>query len=662
MTKHIPKKCTRPRDSYPWITMEIKKLIKKRDRLSKKLKKARNNVREEKFKEARREVKRLIKKEDWKYVCTLFEENAEEVDSRPCLKRFWTYIKHQRSSSVGVSPLRSEGRLITDPKAKAEILNNQFFKAFSNGLQYTDQQFEEKCDMNTNDKNYSVMDNIEISERGIEKLLAGLNPAKATGPDGIPPRVLKELSSELAPILSMIFRYSLQSGQVPTDWRHALVTPIYKKGEHYDPINYRPVSLTSIPCKLLEHVIVSNLMKHFEDNDLLSKRQHGFRRGRSCETQLLEFVEEVTHGLDKGIPTDVVIMDFAKAFDRVNHSLLTHKLKKYGVLGTTNMWIQNFLRDRTQSVVVEGETSSPVAVRSGVPQGSVLGPCLFLAYINDLPDKVESTSRLFADDTLLHRYIQSLQDRQTLQEDLEHLEEWEDQWDMHFHPQKCNVLSIEKSKSKIEKQDYYLHGEKLEAVTDTKYLGVTLQNNMNFSKHIDNICNKANSMLGLLRRNLKSAPAKTKELGYKAIVRPVLEYASSVWDPHTSKEIEKIEKVQRRAARFVTNNYKKRESVSDMIKTLKWQTLEQRRKKARLSMMYKIHTGQVQVEINRLKRLKSRSGRRGHSEQYDRVECRTEHRNQTFLPRTIRDWNCLDQDTVQARTTGTFSSRVAKLI
>ena len=233
---------------------------------------------------------------------------------------------------------------------------------------------------------------------------------------------------------------------------------------------------------------------------------------------------------------------------------------------------------------------------------------------------------------------------------------------MHFHPQKCNVLSIEKSKSKIEKQDYYLHGEKLETVTDTKYLGVTLQNNMNFSKHIDNICNKANSMLGLLRRNLKSAPAKTKELGYKAIVRPVLEYASSVWDPHTSKEIEKIEKVQRRAARFVTNNYKKRESVSDMIKTLKWQTLEQRRKKARLSMMYKIHTGQVQVEINRLKRLKSRSGRRGHSEQYDRVECRTEHRNQTFLPRTIRDWNCLDQDTVQARTTATFSLRVAKLI
>ena len=551
MEKHIPKKNTRPRDSYPWITHEIKKMIKKRDRQSKKLKKNPRLVElEAKYKETRRGVKKLIRKEYWTYVCSLFEENKDEVDTRPCLKRFWTYIKHQRSSSVGISPLRHEGKLVTEPKEKAEILNKQFFKAFSSGLQYSKEEFLEKCEMDTSDKNYSVMDDIEISENGIAKLLSGLNPAKATGPDKLPPRVLKELSTQLAPILTMIYRLSLNTGQVPADWRHALVSPVFKKGEHYEPINYRPVSLTSIPCKILEHVLVSNLMKHFENNCILNKRQHGFRRGRSCESQLLEFVEEVSAGLDSGLPTDVVIMDFAKAFDRVNHSLLTHKLEQYGVTGTTNKWIGNFLQNRSQAVVVEGETSEPICVKSGVPQGSVLGPCLFLAYINDLPEKVTSTSRLFADDTLLHRLIKEAEDKQSLQKDLESLEKWEAQWDMHFHPQKCNILSVERSKPKVDSQDYFLHGQKLEKVADTKYFGVTLQNNLKFDKHIETICSKANKMLGLLGRNLKSAPSKTKELGYNALVRPVLEYASCVWDPYTTKEKTKIEKNTEKGCSF----------------------------------------------------------------------------------------------------------------
>ena len=664
MTKNIPKKATRPRDSYPWITVEIKKLIKKRDRLSKKRKKRPSDELDTKYRDVRNEVKRLIRKEYWNYVCNLFEENEKDLDSRPCMKRFWTYMKHQRSTTTGVSPLRSEGKLVTDPKAKAEILNNQFYKAFSEGKTYSERDFTEKCNMETNNNMYDEMDNIIITDKGIEKLLANLNPAKATGPDGLPPRVLKELSKELAPIFGMIFRLSLSTGAVPSDWRHALVTPIFKKGEQYDPINYRPVSLTSIPCKLLEHIIVSNLMQHLEDNNILNERQHGFRKGRSCETQLLEFVEEVTTGLDEGLPTDVIIMDFAKAFDKVNHSLLTHKLAHYGVRGSTNLWIQNFLKDRTQAVVVEGEKSDLVDVRSGVPQGSVLGPCLFLAYINDLPDRVTATSRLFADDTLIQKLIENENDRNNVQKDLEQLEKWEGQWDMNFHPEKCNVLPVERSnntKDNTSETEYFLHGHKLEKVTNAKYLGVTLQSNMKFNVHIDNICTKANKMLGMLRRNLRSAPEKTKELGYKSLVRPVLEYASSVWDPHTAKDIGKIEAVQRRAARFIKSKYKKEDSVSAMIKDLEWNTLEQRRRKARLSMLYKIRHDQVQVKFVKLKRLKSRGGRRGHTEQYERVTCKSEYRNQTFLPKTVREWNSLDQETVNAQTVATFSSRVAKL-
>ena len=252
---------------------------------------------------------------------------------------------------------------------------------------------------------FPTMEDIEISERGVTTLLQNLNPYKACGPDGIRPRVLKELAREIAPALTALFKSSLSSGSVPADWRDAHITPIYKKGEQYNPANYRLVSLTSVVCKLLEHIIVSAVMHHFEDNSILTDNQHGFRRGRSCETQLLELVEELTTNLESSKQTDVLIMDFSKAFNKVNHSLLLHKLQRYGVQGTTNTWIANFLNNRRQAVVVSGASSHFMNVMSGVPQGSVLGPCLFLAYINDMPEKLSALARLFADDTAVYKTI-----------------------------------------------------------------------------------------------------------------------------------------------------------------------------------------------------------------------------------------------------------------
>ena len=520
MNKHIPKKTTRPRDSYPWITPDMRKIMRKRDKLSCKGKKLGNQEMIDKSKEYRKEAKKQVRQGYWKYVGNLIEEKDEKDQTRPSLKRLFTFIKHQQKSSIGVSPLKSGGRLVTDPKNKAEILNAQFYKSFSSGEEYSEEEFKTKCSM-THDKNYyKPMPDIDITQNGIEKLLINLVPTKAAGPDGISPRVLKELAHEIAPLLTKIFRASLDTGVVPQDWRHALVTPVFKKGERYDAINYRPVSLTCIPCKVMEHVVVSNIMRHLEEQDILCSQQHGFRSGHSCETQLLEFIEEAISSLDEGKETDVIIMDFAKAFDRVNHSLLVHKLEFFGIQGTANRWIESFLKNRTQAVVVEGETSSAISVRSGVPQGSVLGPCLFLLYINDLPDRVSSVSRLFADDTLLHRLIASIKDRQTLQQDLKELEKWEEEWDMSFHPNKCNVLPVSRKLDKKKKQDqntetfsYDLHGHTLESVDCAKYLGVTIEKNITWSKHIDNIHAKANRLLGFLRRNLRVATTKNKGIG-----------------------------------------------------------------------------------------------------------------------------------------------------
>ena len=198
-----------------------------------------------------------------------------------------------------------------------------------------------------------------------------------------------------------------QHGIVPVDWKTAHVAPIFKKGDPLTPSNYRPVSLTSIPCKLLEHIVHSNVITHMLENKILCDNQHGFRKKRSCETQLVSFIDDLAVNLDKNIMTDLVLLDFAKAFDKVNHSSLIKKMVHYGVNPTTTRWVENFLKDRSQNVLLEGLLSEPAPVLSGVPQGTVLGPLLFLIYINDLPKYVSPGTevRLFADAIAVYRAI-----------------------------------------------------------------------------------------------------------------------------------------------------------------------------------------------------------------------------------------------------------------
>ena len=399
-------------------------------------------------------------------------------------------------------------------------------------------------------------------------------------------------------------------------------------------------------------------MTHWEKYNVLVPNQHGFRSKLSCESQLIELMEELTKNLDEGCQTDVIVLDFAKAFDRVNHSLLCEKIKSYGIDGDTNRWISNFLKDRKQRVVVDGESSDTIQVKSGVPQGSVLGPCLFLAYINDLPEQITSNSRLFADDTAVDRKIQSRSDQEKLQSDLNSLEDWENQWDMAFHPDKCQVLQVSNKKKKYDFQ-YQLHNQNLQIVSSSKYLGVTIQDNGKFDVHINNIANASNKMLGFVRRNLRVNSKSSKETAYKMLVRPKTEYAAVVWDPHTKDNITKLEKIQRRAARVVMQDYKQTSSVTEMLKALDWPSLELRRKASRLTTLFKIDTGKVNVSI-KPQPAPTRS-RRAHDRQFQRNTCKKDVRNYSFFPRTIRDWNALPQDTVSAPSADAFHQRVLRL-
>ena len=269
------------------------------------------------------------------------------------------------------------------------------------------------------------MPEIDISLNGLLKLLHNLTPGKAAGPDKLKPLLLRELRDEIAPIIKVIFDRSLQTGKLPADWTKANVMPVFKKGDKSLAANYRPISLTCILCKVLEHILASNIVKHLDGQGILYDLQHGFREKRSCETQLIMLIEDLARGASVGKQTDIILLDFSKAFDKVNQSKLLWKLHQYSIRGHVFDWIRAFLRSRSQRVVIDGEESESIPVTSSVPQGSVLGLILFLIYINDLPEEVCSQVRLFADDTALYLTLESEDDSSTLQNDLNILSAWE---------------------------------------------------------------------------------------------------------------------------------------------------------------------------------------------------------------------------------------------
>ena len=366
---------------------------------------------------------------------------------------------------------------------------------------------------------------------------------------------------------------------LPNQWRMANVVPIFKKGLKSKPNNYRPVSLTSIPCKMIEHIILHQLNMYLDK--LICKNQHGFRKKVSCSTQLLNTVHAIVKSVDEGNCIQAVALDFAKAFDKVSHNLLIQKLIKCDIPLQLVRWIKSFLKNRYQKVTVDGYTSELKPVTSGVPQGSVLGPTLFLIYINDIVEVVNSEIRLFADDALLFSTLQDSKSIETFQQDLRSLEIWASKWEMSFNTSKCNLIFFGNTQTiDITSLKYTLGNDVLKIENDIKYLGVTISRSLKWDTHINEIINKAYRILGFLKISLYSAPVKVKLMAYMTLCRPLLEYASDVWDPYTKTVINDIEMIQNKAIRFILN-LKGICSITAARAELQIDTLEVRRLKNR---------------------------------------------------------------------------------
>ncbi|MES9879908.1 MAG: reverse transcriptase family protein [Sedimenticola sp.] len=558
-------------------------------------------------------------------------------------KHFWKYVKSKIKTVSNVSNLvKDDGSVTKTEQEKAEVLNSFFASVF------TRENISNVPDLP--DRIFDVpLDNVQLNLDCVVKILLGLDGGKSMGPDELNPLLLKTMAQVFAIPLLLIFQKSLDCGKIPKVWKDARVTPLFKKGTKSSPGNYRPVSLTSIVCKCLEKLIRAAVIDHLTKNNLISSAQFGFRSGRSCVLQLLDVMEDWSTFIEENDSWDTVYLDFAKAFDSVPHKRLLHKLSSYGIKGTLLLWISDFLLGRRQYVAVKGKHSSWQDVLSGVPQGSVLGPILFIIYINDLPEVVNSTVKIFADDTKLYSKDS---DYNIIQQDLDSLCSWADLWQLRFNVSKCKAIHYGRDN---QEHMYSMNSVNLEIVSEEKDLGITFQQNLKFSSHIASKVNKANSMLSLIVRSFDYIEKDTFLMLYKAMVRPHIEYGNTIWYPFLRKDIISVEKVQKRATKTVPQL--KNLEYTDRLKELKLPTLAHRRRRGDMIQTFKIIRGIEDIPSDRFFTI-CHSRTRGHEYKLAKPRCTTSFRLQQFSQRIINDWNSLPKYVVNAKDVNDFKSKI----
>lgn len=572
-------------------------------------------------------------------------------------RKFSKYVKSKTKSRTTIGPIMTKDkRLLTDEKEMAEELNQFFSSVFT-------QEDLSNIPEAEDERGKGRMRPVSVSEQNIKTKIKKLRKEAAPGPDGITPEILQKLSSSLTEPLEVLFNKSLETGDIPEEWKKANVTPIFKKGTKGDPGNYRPVSLTSVPCKILETIVKDRIVQHLIENKLIKNSQHGFMPGKSCATNLVTFMDNITQAVDDGCAVDIFYLDFAKAFDKVPRKRLIKKLEAKGIEKGVVKWIENWLTGRTQKVCIQGEKSEDSAVDSGVPQGTVLGPVLFSVYIDDL--ETETVKReldvkiiKFADDTKGAKIIRGPDDRDNLQEALDCLCEWADKWGMKFNLSKCKVMHVGKHNQKYE---YFMNGEKIGTTEEERDIGVAVTVNMKPSSQCSKAAGRATSVLNQFRREFHYRDRHIFVKLYKQYVRPHLEFAVPAWSPWLKGDIDTLEKVQEKAVKMVAG-LKGKEYV-ERCEELGLPSLERRRHEQDMALVFKMlrensHEGMFTLaERADGARTRQTTGEKNLVPKF----ARTDQRKYSFAVRTVEKWNGLPDDVKQAANQEIFKARLKKL-
>lgn len=645
MHECIPQSTLRTRRNLPWLTKPIIQAIRRRNALFRAHKRAKSTSAYQQYRAARNRVVAMLRLSKTKFFRDLKSQG---------LKAFWKSMKLLNNQVCSIPTLSSNDIAVSDNHDKAALLNSFFHSCFN-----------DKCppltDAPSSLQSAAFPPELLCDEAEVFDLILSLDPAKSTGPDGISAKMLRGSVDAIAPSLTRLFNISLSTGVLPNTWKQARIVPVPKSGNTSDPSNYRPISILSVVSKLLERHVHQLLLHHLTVNHPLSARQWGFLPQRCTASALLSVTHDWLQQLELGNETCVVFFDLKKAFDSVPHSLLLQRLHEIDVNQYLVQWVHNYLLNRSQMVVVGGEESSTLPVISGVPQGSVLGPLLFLIFINDIVHQISpgSSISLFADDIALYRPILTVLDYSILQNDVSSLAVWINNSLLALQPAKCNYMLISRRSSpRLPPPNISVQGSPLSLVSSVKYLGILINSDLSWSPHVSNLCNKVRKLVGLLyRRFYKHADSSTLLTLYKAFIRPHLEYNSIVWDPYLIGDINSLEKIQRFALRVCLKSWTTdREHLYSQSHI---PALDDRRKQARLCHMYKIVNDLTDFpEAPFQFRAINFVTRFSHDQQLRNIAARTSQYQNSFFPRTIAQWNSLPADIVNSSSFFTFKTHL----
>ena len=583
--KFVPCKKSAKRGSHTKIPRNRRILMRKRRKLIDKANLATTESKKEEIRNKLIKIEILLQKSHTEARSRKEQLAVKAIKTNS--KYFFSYAKQFSSTKSSIGPLLNENNEYTASSSKmANLLSSQYSFVFSKPSDSPYYAMEESQDDAT-------ITDIEFSEQDIIDAIDELKNTSASGPDGLAAIFLKKCKYSIAKPLFRLWRKCLDQGITPDKLKEAHIIPIHKGGHQGLPANYRPVALTSHIIKIFEKVIRNHIVKFLDENNKFNDSQHGFRIGRSCVSELLIHYDRIVDILEAGSNADTIYLDFAKAFDKVDHGIVLKKLSLLGIRGRLLQWITSFLTSRNQMVLVNGVLSDPVLVTSGVPQGSVIGPLLFLILIGDIDQNIaQSFLSSFADDTRLLREVNGVQDASALQRDLETIYQWAVDNNASFNDKKFEALRHGNDETLKMTTSYTApDGTIISEKPHLRDLGVTMSADGTFKQHITNICQSARNMCSWILRTFESRSPDLMLTLWKSLIIPILDYCSQLWSPSKVGEIQQIEDLQKAFSRKIRSS--KRENYWQRLKTYHLYSLERRRERYRIIYVWKILEGSV---------------------------------------------------------------------